>query len=45
MSSQIIENVAADDIDPITFEVLRSVFEFASDRMASVLQRLSLIHI
>ncbi|MEJ5896832.1 hydantoinase B/oxoprolinase family protein [Aquabacterium sp. G14] len=41
MSSQIIENVAADDIDPITFEVLRSVFEFASDRMASVLQRTS----
>lgn len=31
----------ADDIDPITFEVLRSVFEFASDRMATVLQRSS----
>ena len=28
------------DIDPITFEVMRSIFEFASDRMATVLQRL-----
>ncbi|MEG4642621.1 hydantoinase B/oxoprolinase family protein [Paracoccus sp. APAP_BH8] len=27
------------DIDPITFEVMRSIFEFASDRMATVLQR------
>jgi len=29
------------DIDPITFEVMRSIFEFASDRMATVLQRSS----
>ncbi|MEN8336423.1 hydantoinase B/oxoprolinase family protein [Acinetobacter baumannii] len=29
------------DIDPITFEVLRSVFEYASDRMATILQRSS----
>jgi len=29
------------NIDPITFEVMRSVFEFASDRMATVLQRSS----
>ncbi len=41
MSHQTPKKSAADDIDPITFEVLRSVFEFASDRMASVLQRSS----
>jgi len=29
------------DIDPITFEVMRSIFEYASDRMATVLQRSS----
>lgn len=29
------------DIDPITFEVLRSIFEYASDRMATILQRSS----
>lgn len=29
------------EIDPITFEVMRSIFEFASDRMATVLQRSS----
>lgn len=29
------------DIDPITFEVMRSIFEFASDRMATVMQRSS----
>ncbi len=29
------------DIDPVTFEVMRSIFEFASDRMATVLQRSS----
>ncbi|NSZ02068.1 methylhydantoinase [Agrobacterium tumefaciens] len=35
-------NVHTDiDIDPITFEVMRSIFEFASDRMATVLQRSS----
>ena len=28
-------------VDPITFEVLRSIFEYASDRMATVLQRAS----
>jgi N-methylhydantoinase B len=28
-------------IDPVTFEVLRSVFEYASDRMSTVLQRAS----
>lgn len=41
MTHQAIDNVVADDIDPITFEVMRSIFEFASDRMASVLQRSS----
>lgn len=33
------------DIDPITFEVMRSIFEFASDRMATVLQRSSFLPI
>lgn len=28
-------------VDPVTFEVLRSVFEYASDRMSTVLQRAS----
>ncbi|MEQ8262116.1 hydantoinase B/oxoprolinase family protein [Pseudohaliea sp.] len=28
-------------LDPITFEVLRSIFEYASDRMSTVLQRSS----
>ncbi|MGR8919750.1 MAG: hydantoinase B/oxoprolinase family protein [Gammaproteobacteria bacterium] len=28
-------------VDPVTFEVLRSIFEYASDRMSSVLQRAS----
>lgn len=28
-------------VDPVTFEVLRSIFEFASDRMSTVLQRAS----
>lgn len=28
-------------IDPVTFEVLRSIFEYASDRMSTVLQRAS----
>lgn len=28
-------------IDPITFEVLRSIFEYASDRMSTILQRSS----
>lgn len=28
-------------VDPVTFEVLRSVFEYASERMATVLQRSS----
>ncbi|GAO23076.1 N-methylhydantoinase [Alicycliphilus sp. B1] len=41
MSHQATDNAVADDIDPITFEVMRSIFEFASDRMASVLQRSS----
>ncbi|GAO24323.1 N-methylhydantoinase [Alicycliphilus sp. B1] len=41
MSYQATDNAVADDIDPITFEVMRSIFEFASDRMASVLQRSS----
>lgn len=31
----------ADGLDPITFEVLRSVFEYACDRMTSVLRRSS----
>lgn len=39
MSKQIVH--ADIDIDPITFEVMRSIFEFASDRMATVLQRSS----
>lgn len=30
-----------EEVDPVTFEVLRSVFEYASDRMSSVLQRAS----
>jgi len=30
-----------EDMDPITFEVIRSIFEYASDRMATVLQRSS----
>ena len=36
-------SVTASDavIDPVTFEVLRSVFEYASDRMSTVLQRAS----
>lgn len=41
MTDQKIMHDAADDIDPITFEVMRSIFEFASDRMAAVLQRSS----
>jgi len=41
MSHYATDNAVADDIDPITFEVMRSIFEFASDRMASVLQRSS----
>ncbi len=28
-------------VDPVTFEVLRSIFEYASDRMSTVLQRAS----
>ena len=28
-------------LDPVTFEVLRSIFEYASDRMSTVLQRAS----
>ena len=28
-------------VDPVTFEVLRSIFEYAADRMSSVLQRAS----
>ncbi|HMM76436.1 MAG TPA: hydantoinase B/oxoprolinase family protein [Gammaproteobacteria bacterium] len=28
-------------VDPVTFEVLRSIFEYASDRMTTVLQRAS----
>lgn len=39
MSQQIVQTDI--DIDPITFEVMRSIFEFASDRMATVLQRSS----
>lgn len=34
-------NKTETDIDPITFEVMRSIFEFASDRMATVMQRSS----
>lgn len=41
MSHQPIKTASGDDIDPITFEVMRSIFEFASDRMAAVLQRSS----
>jgi N-methylhydantoinase B len=33
--------VAQTKVDPVTFEVLRSVFEYASDRMSTVLQRAS----
>lgn len=39
MNKQIVHNDI--EIDPITFEVMRSIFEFASDRMATVLQRSS----
>ena len=28
-------------VDPVTFEVLRSIFEYASERMSTVLQRAS----
>jgi len=41
MNSQIDKSTVMDDIDPITFEVMRSIFDFASDRMATVLQRSS----
>lgn len=41
MSKQVINSTDVDDIDPITFEVMRSIFEFASDRMSTVLQRSS----
>jgi len=34
-------SVEATDLDPITFEVLRSGFEHAADRMSTVLQRAS----
>ncbi len=36
-------NLVEDDsrVDPVTFEVLRSIFEYAADRMSSVLQRAS----
>ena len=33
--------VAQTKVDPVTFEVLRSIFEYASDRMSTVLQRAS----
>lgn len=33
--------VAQSKLDPVTFEVLRSIFEYASDRMSTVLQRAS----
>ena len=33
--------VAQTKLDPVTFEVLRSIFEYASDRMSTVLQRAS----
>ena len=36
-----INTIDQDKIDPITFEVLRSIFEYASDRMATILQRSS----
>jgi len=41
MDSQTTQHDVDNDIDPITFEVMRSIFEFASDRMATVLQRSS----
>lgn len=41
MNNQTTKVDAVDDIDPITFEVMRSIFEFASDRMATVVQRSS----
>ena len=33
--------IAQTKVDPVTFEVLRSIFEYASDRMSTVLQRAS----
>jgi N-methylhydantoinase B/oxoprolinase/acetone carboxylase alpha subunit len=33
--------VEQSQVDPVTFEVLRSIFEYASDRMSTVLQRAS----
>jgi N-methylhydantoinase B/oxoprolinase/acetone carboxylase alpha subunit len=33
--------VAPTKVDPVTFEVLRSIFEYASDRMSTVLRRAS----
>jgi N-methylhydantoinase B len=41
MSKQPVNTDIGNDIDPITFEVMRSIFEYASDRMATVLQRSS----
>jgi N-methylhydantoinase B/oxoprolinase/acetone carboxylase alpha subunit len=43
-TSRAVEPVRAEQrekVDPVTFEVLRSVFEYASDRMSTVLQRAS----
>lgn len=41
MTQTLTRTAEANGLDPITFEVLRSVFEYACDRMTSVLQRSS----
>lgn len=41
MSGQDVVTDSSNDIDPITFEVMRNIFEYASDRMSTVLQRSS----
>lgn len=38
-TTNLVEN--GSKVDPVTFEVLRSIFEYAADRMSSVLQRAS----
>lgn len=44
MDKKVVVDAAVVDqtkLDPVTFEVLRSIFEYASDRMSTVLQRAS----
>ena len=38
---QTVTDTATDGVDPVTFEVMRSIFDYACDRMAAVLQRSS----